>query len=410
MKIARFFFILLSLLIVASESRGQDPDQIRGRLEDAEFRSLLKQLRPETVNQTEAARAWNRLSQCEPDRLPEILAAFDQADPVTVNWLTSLADAIVQRARHENRRLPLDALQRFFQNTKKPPRARELVYDWLVADDPDRADRLLPTLLDDPNPSLRHQAVAYQLRLAQKKIEAKQTDAAIGLLHKTLDAARDPDQIGQIVALFEAQGEPLDLASTLGFLTRWNYVGPFDNRGENGFDQVYPPETAQEKITFRETYQGKPGPDGPNQSARECRWTEHETDDPMGKIDFNRLIGPEKGVIAYLAADIDSDGPRDVELRMGSFNALKIWANGRLVGRFPIYHAGAPMDGNTVPVRLRAGKNRILIKVCQNEQTQSWAQYWYVQVRLTDPTGKPLSEKKPFSSKFQMKKTTSSQR
>jgi hypothetical protein len=36
---------------------------------------------------------------------------------------------------------------------------------------------------------------------------------------------------------------------------------------------------------------------------------------------------------------------------------------------------------------LQAGKNVILVKVCQNEQTESWAQRWEFQLRVCDSIG-----------------------
>jgi hypothetical protein len=36
---------------------------------------------------------------------------------------------------------------------------------------------------------------------------------------------------------------------------------------------------------------------------------------------------------------------------------------------------------------LRRGKNAILIKVCQNEQTEDWAQRWQFQFRVCDASG-----------------------
>jgi hypothetical protein len=40
---------------------------------------------------------------------------------------------------------------------------------------------------------------------------------------------------------------------------------------------------------------------------------------------------------------------------------------------------------------LKKGTNKILVKTCQNEQTESWAQDWKLQIRITDTAGKALS-------------------
>jgi hypothetical protein len=36
---------------------------------------------------------------------------------------------------------------------------------------------------------------------------------------------------------------------------------------------------------------------------------------------------------------------------------------------------------------LTAGMNVILLKVCQNEQTEDWAQDWKFQLRVSDSSG-----------------------
>jgi cyclic pyranopterin phosphate synthase len=43
--------------------------------------------------------------------------------------------------------------------------------------------------------------------------------------------------------------------------------------------------------------------------------------------------------------------------------------------------------------KLKAGVNRILIKVCQNEQKEAWAQRYIFQARVCDSTGKAISLK-----------------
>jgi hypothetical protein len=45
------------------------------------------------------------------------------------------------------------------------------------------------------------------------------------------------------------------------------------------------------------------------------------------------------------------------------------------------------MDQHTASGALRAGRNELLLKVCQNEQTDDWAQEWKFQVRLCDEAG-----------------------
>ena len=74
-------------------------------------------------------------------------------------------------------------------------------------------------------------------------------------------------------------------------------------------------------------------------------------------------------------------------VRYASPNATKLWLNKQLVAANEVYHAGGAVDQYVAPVELQAGTNTILLKVCQNEQTQPWAQDWSFQLRLADELG-----------------------
>ncbi len=45
------------------------------------------------------------------------------------------------------------------------------------------------------------------------------------------------------------------------------------------------------------------------------------------------------------------------------------------------------MDQYRVLAKLQPGTNKILLKICQNEQTEDWAQRWEFQVRVCDSSG-----------------------
>ena len=81
------------------------------------------------------------------------------------------------------------------------------------------------------------------------------------------------------------------------------------------------------------------------------------------------------------------------ELRVGCINAQKVWVNGELVIGNEVYHTGMQVDQYIAPIELKAGTNRILIKVCQNEQQEAWAQRYIFQARICDSTGKAIAYK-----------------
>ena len=55
-----------------------------------------------------------------------------------------------------------------------------------------------------------------------------------------------------------------------------------------------------------------------------------------------------------------------------------------------VYHAGMSIDQYIGRAQLKTGENSIVLKVCQNEQTESWAQRWQFQLRVSDETGKAI--------------------
>jgi hypothetical protein len=164
----------------------------------------------------------------------------------------------------------------------------------------------------------------------------------------------------------------------------WKVIGPFDNTDEKGFDVGNPPE---QELDFAAAYPGK---------LEEVSWIDTTTSDDYGDVDLNKALGKNNGVAGYAFATFYCDEPREVDLRLGTVNANKIWLNGELVGSFAVYHAGEDFDQYIVRGKLRQGKNTILLKILQNEMKESWAQEWKFQFRVCDASGTAiLSTKRP---------------
>src|SRR5207253_3229283 len=84
------------------------------------------------------------------------------------------------------------------------------------------------------------------------------------------------------------------------------------------------------------------------------------------------------------------------ELRIGTPNAYKMWLNGKLVSQANVYHANVKLDQYVSRAEMRPGQNVIVVKLCQNEQTEDWAADWKFQLRVCDATGTAiLSEDRP---------------
>lgn len=321
-----------------------------------------------------AEQAWRELSQAGPEALIAILTALDDANPLAANWLRSAVDTVAGKAL-ESGKLDPDPLETFVLDRHHAPRARRLAYEWLAKVDTTAPERLIPGMLDDPSVELRRDAVARLIDQAAAPFEAGETDAAAKLYAEALSGARDPDQVKLLAERLDKLGRKVDLPRHFGFIMEWKIIGPFDNSDESAFDIAYPPEST---LDLDAAYDGKLG---------KVSWIETVTNDPYGAVDLNKALGKNNGVVAYAVAEFTSDAEREVDLRLSTVNANKIWLNGQPVGAFKVYHAGEELDQYSVRGRLQAGKNTILLKILQNEMKESWAQEWKFQFRVCDAAG-----------------------
>jgi len=344
----------------------------------ADLGPLLRTLNavgPDGKGHEAASKAWRELSRAEAEQLPEILAAIDPSNPLSANWIRTAADAIAERRLESGGKLPAAELERFVLDTRHAPKARRLAYEWLVRVDRSAPERLLPGMIHDPSLELRRDAVARLVGQVRDPPDPNHKAEAVAVYRQALAAARDLDQVRWLADRLRNLGEPVDLARHFGFVLRWRVIGPFDNPEQKGFDVAYAPEKG---IDFSAAYAGKHG---------EVRWSEYTTTDEYGLVDFNQALKEEKAVIGYAAAEFFSAERREVQLRASSGSSPKFWLNGKLVGQYPIYHAGAQMDQYVMPVIMEPGRNLILVKACQNEQTQDWAREWGFQLRVCTADG-----------------------
>jgi len=337
--------------------------------------TALQAVGPKGIGNRTAARAWEQLVQTDAQQLPVMLAALDHAGPLAANWIRTAVDAIAEDQLRRGGNLPAAELERFVLDRRHAPRARRLAYEWLVRVDPSAPERLIPGMLDDPGPELRRDAVARLLDRADALAGADKKEEAVRVYRRALAAALDVDQVRRLADRLKKLGIPADLPRQLGFIVRWKLVGPFDNTGEKGYEVVYPPER---EIDFRAVYDGKHG---------KLRWIDYATKDEYGKVDLNAALVEEKEVVAYATARFVSPKQQQVEFRVSSFNAVKLWLNGKLIDEHNVYHGGSQLDQYVRRGVLQPGGNVILLKVCQNAQTQSWARYWGFQLRVCDRTG-----------------------
>jgi len=312
----------------------------------------------------------------------EVLGKAVGAGPVAKNWILSLAEAIADRQPPEVTR---KTLEHFLAGTHGDGEARYCPLDYLSRDQPELRDEMLEGRFEDPSLDIRYEAI----ELALKHIPAVDVAAAdeqtkkeaIASYQRLLKAARLPQQINHIAGKLKELGEEADLRTVFGFVSNWQSIGPFDNRNQIGFGTVYPPESqymASKKLELSHTYTGKSG---------EATWHAVTTDKPDGKVDLNPAFNNEKGAVVYAYTVVQSGEDVNCQVRIGSANANKVWVNGAEATANDVYHTGSQIDQYVGHVSLKRGANTVLVKVCQNEQTEPWAQDFSFQLRFTDETG-----------------------
>lgn len=359
--------VALALFAAAAPAQDGDP---------AKAIAVLKGVTKEGAANDDAGPAWKAVVDAGAPAFFPALAAVDDANPTAANWLRSAAGAIVEREKKAGKGIDAKALEAFVLDAKPAPSARRLAYEVLAAQDPAAPQRVLPRLLNDPQPDLRRDAIAHGLKLAP--LAGNDSGGGEKAAYKRLfDLTREKEQAEEVAKKLDALGEKANVTEHFAFLTHFRVVGPFFSERGKALALSYPPETNPAAAE----YDGKDG---------KVTWAPQATADKYGKLDLNETVGRLKNACVYARAVVHADKEMPAEVRVGSPNAVAIFVNGaKLFGREE-YHHGDQMDYHTAKAVLKAGENAVVVKVCQNNQTDSWAQRWQFQARVCDSTGGAL--------------------
>jgi hypothetical protein len=335
----------------------------------------IRQVGPQGKGSAEAAGAWKVLAKSPIEQLPLLLAGMDGATPLARNWIRAAVDEIVERAQRDKMAPPTAALEKFLTDTSHDPQARRLAFELLVQQDKTASDRFLPKMVNDPSQELRRDAIGRVLDDADKLFSAEKKSEAQSLFQKAFVAARDKDQIDKAAKRLKELGQEIDLAKHLGFILNWKLIGPFANVEQKGVETQYPPEKA---LDFNAEYDGKEG---------KVRWKDYVSKDANGIVDLNIGVGQHTEAVGYAATEFTSPAKRDVEVRIGCYSAFKLWLNGELVLDRGDAYTGMSFDHYRAKIRLREGKNTLLMKVCNDVPPPQVPKLWRFQLRVCDADG-----------------------
>lgn len=157
--------------------------------------------------------------------------------------------------------------------------------------------------------------------------------------------------------------------SSRRFITDWNLIGSFDAPDMTYLQTVYPPE---KDTDLKKKYRGK--------GDMEIGWKKIQSE-KTGYVRLERLLKPNERSIAYGLVFVFSPDTLQTQILVGSDDGIRIWMNEKLVHSNPAYRGAYP-DQDKVPVKLKRGWNKLLVKVLQG------AGGWGFYIRFIDPEGK----------------------
>ncbi len=161
-----------------------------------------------------------------------------------------------------------------------------------------------------------------------------------------------------------------------GFLLDWQILGPFDNQGRAGHEQVFAPES--KAFDPAQGFAGKlPG--------EPVSWQRLSYDEiPRGAyVALDDRLYPNTQATGYATLWIKADRAQAAAIHLGTSGPHKLWVNGELVGEGQTYRIANPLQ-ESHGLRLAAGINRLLVKISCDDGI------WGFYARLSDPKGAPL--------------------
>ncbi|MEM1059309.1 MAG: serine hydrolase [Verrucomicrobiota bacterium] len=155
---------------------------------------------------------------------------------------------------------------------------------------------------------------------------------------------------------------PVNELSTTGQLPDWALIGPFDQEkikdaapdepSRDGFHKDYLGGEAAFALKNLEPLALASGDVKPRPATVKAN----------GRVSFNEAYGKDYAV-AYAYCLVESPTDQEVTLGFGSDDSAKVWLNGELVLEEWVPSRGTREDATMIPVPLRAGPNRLLVKV-----------------------------------------------
>jgi hypothetical protein len=349
----------------------------------AQMLSTIAEVGPQGSGSTAARAACDELAKQGIEILPALLTAMDTPNFVAANWYRTVYETITAReSAKPDAAWPREFLKEYVGDAERNGRSRRLVVGLLDRLEPGFSEAWLPTRLDDPE--FGYEAVGLALAAGDKALKAKDVDAAKTSFRRAFNAARDSRQVSQAAAKLKSLGEEADAVKHLGLVVDWRLLGPFDAPEKTGFATMFPPE---QKLDLAATYSG--------QAGKSLTWTWHKPTDVLGQVNLIDALGTTREAVGYAYAEFDVPEAQAAQVRGGADDNLTVWLNGAKVLAREQWLNGTRFDRFSAPISLIAGRNTLLVKVCQGPQHKDpeVPNNWSLQLRLCDEAGRGIEFK-----------------
>jgi len=347
---------------------------------DQDLLDVIARVGPQGAGSVEARQACLKLALRDTALLPDLLVAMDTDNPVAANWYRSVFEEIVSReVTPSGIDMPMEFFKRYVSDPERSGRPRRLVLQLINRLEPQFETKWLLGRLDDEE--FRQDAVALVLKSGERAVQMSDAASARRLFHQAFEHARERSQVAAAAQHLRTLGESADVVRHLGLVTDWWFAGPFPAPHKSGFSAVFDPET---QVDLQAEYIGK--------SDRTFGWVRHQSDDPMGLVNLVSVLGKTDEAVAYAWTEIRLDQSREAQLRCGADDCCLVWLNGEPVSSHEQWLNGTRFDRFINPIRLNAGRNTILVKVCQGPLHRNPEVFnnWSLQLRLCDNEGRGI--------------------
>jgi len=248
--------------------------------------------------------------------------------------------------------------------------ARQRALEGIAANPaPEAFDMVMQAAGDE---ALKEHSLPALAAVAIALAQAGQADRALQAFEKIASMKPSAQTMQQLANRLRAQGLPVAAAGMMGFVLHWKSIGPFPMKDGQGWDVDFIGEAnahASRPVKFED---------------RSLEWKAIQANDETGVVNLIPSLGSCEQCIAYVYAEIVVSKDEDAVLKVGVDDSEKILLNGELVfSQFVARPLQADQD--SVPVKLKAGKNGILMKIYQNNLG------WEFCLRIATPDGSILA-------------------